>query len=80
VSASLPVIIRGIVPAIVGYLSMLLFKTTFSNVKIIAVFITFIGISLGCFVQLKYETTTESFKATGFGILVLIFSAFTHAG
>jgi hypothetical protein len=69
--------IRGLVPPIAGYLSYLIFQTTFVWSKIFSIIATIVGVTLGCFVQLYYETSTGEFKATGMGILVLLASAFT---
>jgi len=79
VSASLPVMIRGLVPPIAGYLSYLLFNVNFSSKKILALVLSLTGITMGCFVQLYYETQAEMFKATGIGIFLIIVSAFTQA-
>jgi len=79
VSASLPAMIRGLVPPIAGYLSYLLFKAHFTSGKIVSIFVTIVGILLGCFVQLYFETKADEFKTTGIGILMLIISAFTQA-
>jgi drug/metabolite transporter (DMT)-like permease len=76
-SASMPTMIRGLVPPIAGYFSYLMFDTKFSGSKIMAMVVSITGISLGCFVQLYYETQDGKFAATGYGIMVLLMSAFT---
>ena len=49
-SASLPVMIRGLVPPITGTLSWILFGMHFSTVKIVAIVLTITGVAIGCFV------------------------------
>lgn len=55
-SASMPTMIRSLVPPLAGYMSYLLFDTSFSVKKVLAMIITVVGVLLGCFVQLYYET------------------------
>lgn len=76
-SASLPTMIRGLVPPIAGYFSYLMFDTKFSSEKIFAMLLSITGIALGCFVELYYEAQAGRFAATGYGIMVLLMSAFT---
>ena len=75
----MPTMIRSLVPPIAGYMSFLLFNTTYSPKKIAALMITVIGVLLGCLVELLAETESGEFKTTGFGILILLLSAFTLA-
>jgi hypothetical protein len=71
--------IRCLVPPITGVLSYYLFNARFSNYKLIAVAISITGVLMGCLVQFFYETSSGQFKSTGFAIMLLIFSAFTHS-
>jgi drug/metabolite transporter (DMT)-like permease len=49
-SASMPTMVRGLVPPIAGYMSYLLFNTHFSIYKMMALVISIIGVAMGCFV------------------------------
>lgn len=50
VSASLVGMIRGLVPPIAGVFSHMMFGTSFSQWKILAMTMSIFGVSLGCFV------------------------------
>lgn len=56
-----------------------MFGTAFSWSKVLALFLTVIGVSMGCFVELYFETSEGEFKATTSGILILFMSAFSQA-
>jgi drug/metabolite transporter (DMT)-like permease len=75
----MPTMIRSLVPPIAGYMSYLLFDTSFSVTKVLALIITVVGVFMGCFVQLYYETVEGSVETTAMGILFLSLSAFTLA-
>jgi len=50
VSASLPTMIKGLIPPMTGYMSYLLFQREFSIEKIAAILTSLTGIVLGCLV------------------------------
>ncbi len=79
VSSSLPPMIRGMIPPIAACLSYFLFNRKFGINKILAISVTILGITLGCFVQMYYQTEEEAKKSTIIGILLLVLSAFTQA-
>lgn len=58
VAASLPAMIRSLIPAIVGIFSYFMFQRNFTFWQIGALGITISGVSLGCIVQ--YVNDTEA--------------------
>ena len=71
--------IRGLIPPIAGILSFVAFDTKFSFKKVLALILTVTGVILGCYVELEKEISSGTFTSSGYGILCLVFSAFTQA-
>ena len=51
VSASLPLMIKGLVPPTAGYMSYVLFGRKFSWAKLLSIVIASTGVSIGCWLE-----------------------------
>lgn len=76
-SASLPVMIRGLNPIMGAGLTYLMFDKKFTTRHFFAMCLIVGGVALGCFVQLYYETEAGEFHSTWVAILLCLGSVVT---
>lgn len=78
-SPSLTPMLRCLVPPVAGLFGYFVFKRVFTDLKILAVILTFSGVCLGCYVQISEAWNKDEVDQSVIGISLIAFSTLIMA-